>query len=62
MIDRARILQDAQYVAEAYDGQTAGAVAQALIQFIQEPGLWVPDGYRLVKMPELLGKGVPGRP
>jgi len=60
MIDRARLLQDARHVAESYEGQTAGAVAAALAAILEDPRKAVPDGYALVKKPELLGLGVPG--
>jgi hypothetical protein len=61
MTDWKQVRQNAVYVqSTATDSWTEG-VARALIEIIDDPSLVVPAGYRLVKMPELLEKGVPRR-
>jgi hypothetical protein len=61
MIDHIRLRQDAEYVVENYSGSPAGRVALDLLRILENPLLACPEGYRMVKMPELLGLGVPQR-
>ena len=61
MIDHIRLRQDAEYVIENYGESPAGRVAQEVLHILANPLLACPDGYALVKKPELLGIGVPQR-
>jgi hypothetical protein len=61
LIDHIRLRQDAEYVIENYSGSPAGRVALDLLRIIENPVLACPDGYALVKKPELLGLGVAQR-
>lgn len=59
-MDFKSLRQEATYVAgTATDSWTEG-VANALIQIIDNPALVVPEGYSLVRKPELTDRGVPG--
>ena len=62
MIDQIRLRQDAEYVIENYGESPAGRVAQEVLHILANPLLACPEGYALVKKPELLGIGVPSRP
>ena len=53
--------QNAVYVRDTAGDSWTEGVANALIQIIDNPALVVPEGYSLVRKPELLGKGVPQR-
>lgn len=62
MIDRTRLKEDAQHVRDSYGTDTmAGMVAARLLQILEEPSLVLPEGYAVVRRPELLGKGVAAR-
>ena len=61
MIDLARIRQDAAWVQENHNGSMAGVVAEWLLHFLDHPEKLIPVGYRIVREPELLGKGVNDR-
>lgn len=61
MIDRAKIAQDAKDVIEYQPGTVAADVAAHLVSALADPSYLIPDGYALVKKPELLGLGVPAR-
>jgi hypothetical protein len=61
MIDHVRLRQDAEYVVENYGESPAGRVAQVVLHILNNPLLACPEGYALVKKPELLGIGVPQR-
>ena len=61
MIDRKKLAEDARYVADRYETDpTANYVARVLLAQLENPVTLIPEGYALVKKPELLGKGVPG--
>lgn len=60
MIDR-RLEQDARHLLDAYDNPAVQRVARAVLAALENPLVFVPDGYALVKKPELLGLGVPSR-
>ena len=57
-----RLREDAMDLLEhsAHDSQTS-RVAHGLVVVIDNPHLVVPEGWALVRKPELLGKGVPAR-
>ena len=61
MIDRNRLEQDARGVLDVYDNPAVQRVAQAVLAALANPMLFAPEGYALVKKPELLDKGVPTR-
>jgi len=61
MIDHVRLRQDAEYVIENYGESPAGRVAVDMLAILNNPLLACPEGYALVKKPELLGLGVAAR-
>jgi len=61
MIDFNKIRQDAEWVKENHDGSMAAIVAEWLLHFMAHPEQLLPQGYAVVKKPELLGLGVPRR-
>ena len=60
-MDFKTLRQNAVYVRDSAGDSWTEGVANALIQIIDNPALVVPEGFSLVKKPELLGKGVPQR-
>lgn len=61
MTDFRELRQSAVYVRDTAPDSWTERVATALIEIIDNPSLVTPEGYSLVKKPELLGKGVPPR-
>lgn len=61
MIDRVRLEQDARFILDTYDHPALDRVARVVLAALEDPTLLLPEGYALVKKPELLGKGVPSR-
>lgn len=62
-LDRARLEGDARHVLDVYEERSpaAGRVARVLLAALADPNVLVPEGYALVKKPELLDKGIPER-
>lgn len=60
--DRARLEGDARHILDVYEERSPAAarVARVVLAALENPAVFVPEGYALVKKPELLGKGVPG--
>ena len=58
-MDFKTLRQNAVHVRDSAGDSWTEGVANALIQIIDNPALVVPEGYSLVKKPELIGKGVP---
>ena len=60
-MDFKTLRQNAVYVRDTAGDSWTEGVASALIQIIDNPVLVVPEGYSLVRKPELLDKGIPFR-
>ena len=60
-MDFKTLRQNAVYVRDTAGDSWTEGVASALIQIIDNPALVIPEGFSLVKKPDLLGKGVPQR-
>lgn len=58
-LDRTRLEQDAQHMLDVYDSPSARRVAMAVLAGLADPSVFIPEGFALVKRPELLGLGVP---
>lgn len=61
MIDRDRLERDAREILDYIDRPFAHRVARVVLAALENPSMFVPEGYALVKKPELLGLGVPER-
>jgi hypothetical protein len=61
VIDVRRLRQDAEYLVEADGDHVAVRLAATVLAILDDPRLVTPEGYALVKKPELLGIGVPQR-
>ena len=59
-MDFVKLRAEAQFAAGSPDPQTS-YLARTLLHLIDNWPLVVPEGYAVVKKPELLGKGVPTR-
>lgn len=56
-----KLEQNALYVMDAYDHPALHQVARFALAALANPETALPDGYAVVKKPELLGVGVPSR-
>ena len=59
MIDRERLYQNAAYVLENHPDTVAADLARVVLAALAEPSVFLPEGFAIVKKPELLGLGVP---
>jgi hypothetical protein len=56
-----QLQQDALHVMDVYEHPVIQGLARFVLAALANPATAVPEGYALVKKPELLGIGVPQR-